>query len=120
MNKQDKFQKLTYKKMADIMLEINLYNGYSIIAFGLYDKDLENYKVNYYLKDNNIDTLEEVRDLENIFICSNRTINSAILKQVSKLLSNGFWDKEIEKYNYLMQCFDKGNELFEDERLGGK
>ena len=41
-------------------------------------------------------------------------------QRVSELLHRGFWDKEIEKYMYMMKCFDKGNELFEEERLGAK
>lgn len=108
-------EKLTYKKVANISLEIDLHNGYSVIVSGLYDTAKQNYKISYQLKDNNMDTFELI--LENIEIVANpKTIGSAILKYTSTLLSDGTIKKEIEKYEYMMKCFDKGNTLLEEEK----
>ena len=49
-----------------------------------------------------------------------KTINKAILKHVANLLSDGFFDYYIDRYDYELKCFDIGNELFELERLGDK
>lgn len=112
-------QKLTYKKIADISLEIDLYNGYSVIVSGLFNKEKQNYRVTYQLKDNNMDTSELI--LENIELAANhKTIGSTILKYTDTLLSNGNLDEEIKKYEYMMKCLDKGNDLLENERLGDK
>ena len=78
MSKNDKSVKLSYKKMSDTVLEIDLNNGYSVIVFILFNKGSGNYKVTYFLKDNNMNTLEKVNNLEEIFVC-NIGINSAIL-----------------------------------------
>ena len=53
-----------------------------------------------------------------VFHVNNNTINSAILKQVSTFLDEGFFDYYIQRYKYEMNCFDVGNNLSEKERLG--
>ena len=47
-----------------------------------------------------------------------KIINKAILKHVATLLSDGFFDYYINRYEYEMKCFDVGNNLAEKERLG--
>ena len=49
-----------------------------------------------------------------------KIINRAILKHVAILLSDGFFDCYIKRYEYELKCFDIGNEIAEKERLGDK
>ena len=45
-----------------------------------------------------------------------KSINISILKYVSSLQSCGFFDRAIKRYEYMLKCFDKGNEFFENKR----
>ena len=93
---------LTYTRISDSVLSINLHNGYTVIA----------------IKGNDIDTLELMEKQDNIeFIADRKSINSVIIKHVATLLSEGFYNYYIERYDYMIKCFERGNELFEKERL---
>jgi hypothetical protein len=106
-----------YRETQDI-LSIDLHNGYSIIAIKIWNKENQNYTVELYLKKNDIDTWKLVEEAESLEFDTNyKFINSAILKTVAEMLLNGFFDYYIERYKYEMACFDKGNELFEQESL---
>ena len=71
-----------------------------------------------FLKENTIDTWKLIENAENLeFHANNNTINSAILKQISTFLEEGFFDSYIQRYEYEMNCFDIGNDLIERERL---
>lgn len=111
-------QNLTYTKLADSVLAINLHNGYTVIVMKTFHCKEKKYKTTFYIKDNTIDTLELMERQEDIeFIADKKTINSIILKHVETLLQEGFFDYYIDRYAYMIKCFEKGNELFEKERL---
>lgn len=111
-------QKLTYTKLSGSDLAINLNNGFTVIAMKLFDFEKKKYKVTFYIKENSIDTIELMERQENIeFIADKKTINSIILKHVGILLQEGFFDYYMERYDYMIKCFEKGNALFEKERL---
>ena len=40
-------------------------------------------------------------------------INNRVLKYVATLMEEGFFDYYMQRYDYMLRCFDKGNELFE-------
>jgi hypothetical protein len=111
-------EKLTYQhfKSNDSVI-IDLHNGYSIIAFKKYISEDNQYEVALYLKDNVVDDLYCIEDKDNIrFNATQKTINSAILKTVATLLFDGFFKKYIDRINYMMECFNKGDEIFCRER----
>lgn len=104
--------KLTYKKIADSIIEIDLLNGYTVIAIKTWNKDTHDYTVQLRLKENTIDRWDVMEKAQHLKISSNyKFINSAILKQVSKLLYDGFFDYYIERYRYEMKCFEMGDEI---------
>lgn len=110
--------KLTYTRFANNAITIDLHNGYTVIAMKLFDRSTGNYEVTLYIKDNTINLLDLIEAQEKVtFYADNRTINSSILNYIAHLLSDGFFDYYINRYNYMMKCFDRGNELFEKERL---
>ena len=116
-------QRLKYEKFnnSNEVITINLHNGYSVIAVTGFDTENGVYATTLFLKDNTIDTWKLIENAENLeFHANHNTINSAILKQVSTFLQEGFFNYYIQRYEYEMKCFDKGNSIYEKERLGDK
>ena len=114
-------QRLKYEKFnnSNEVITINLHNGYSVIAVTGFDTENGVYATTLFLKDNTIDTWKLIENAENLeFHVNHNTINSAILKQVSTFLKEGFFNYYIQRYEYEMKCFDKGNSIYEKERLG--
>ena len=109
-------QRLThkeYKGNKDILL-IDLHNGYTIVAIKIWNSDKHKYIVELRIKENTIekwDLIEKAESLE--FDVDYKIINKAILKQVATLLSDGFFDYYIQRYEYELKCFDIGNEIAE-------
>ena len=116
-------QRLKYEKFnnSNEVITINLHNGYSVIAVTGFDTENGVYATTLFLKDNTIDTWKLIENAENLeFHANHNAINSAILKQVSTFLQEGFFDYYIQRYEYEMKCFDKGNSIYEKERLGDR
>lgn len=109
-------EKLTYKeyKGNKNILTIDLHNDYTVIAIKTFDKDRKEYYVDLLLKENNVskwDVIEKAQDIE--FTATNKTINYAILKQVSTFMNEGFFNYYIKRYEYELKCFDIGHEICE-------
>lgn len=113
-------QRLTYKEYKgskDILL-IDLHNGYTIVAIKIWNSDKHKYIVELRIKENTIekwDLIEKAESLE--FEVDYKVINKVILKRVSELLSEGFFNYYIERYEYENKCIEKGNEIYENETL---
>ena len=112
-------QRLKYEKFnnSNDVITIDLHNGYSVIAVTWYAENRV-YTTTLFLKGNTIDTWKLIENAENLeFHANQNTINSAILKQVSTFLEEGFFDYYIQRYEYEANCFNVGNDLVESERL---
>lgn len=113
-------KKLTYSEYRGCkdIISINLNNGYTIIAIKIWNKEKENYTVELRIKENSIEKWDLIENAESLeFNANYKTINSAILKQVATFFNNGFFDYYINRYEYDIECQDRGNDLFEKERL---
>ena len=116
-------QRLKYEKFnnSNEVITIDLHNGYTVIAVTGFDIENGIYTTTLFLKDNTIDNWKIIENAENLeFHANHNTINSAILKQVSTFLQEGFFNYYIQRYEYEMKCFDKGNSIYEKERLGDR
>ena len=114
-------QRLKYEKFNNLndVIMIDLHNGYTVIAVTGFNAENRVYTTTLFLKENTIDTWKLIENAENLeFHANHNAINSAILKQVSTFLQEGFFDYYIQRYEYEMKCFDKGNSIYEKERLG--
>ena len=114
-------QRLKYEKFnnSNDVITIDIHNGYTVIAVTGFNTENGVYTTTLFLKDNTIDTWKLIENAENLeFHANHNTINSAILKQVSTFLQEGFFDYYIQRYEYEMKCFDKGNSIYEKERIG--
>ena len=108
---------LTYEKIADITLEIDLHNGYKIIAPAKYNSETKKYVVKFYIKDDLVDDLMVMEEFEDIEFNGNKKfISSNILKYVSKHFERGNFNKYITRCEYYQKCFERGDEIFRDEQ----
>ena len=109
-----------YKGCKDI-LTIDLHNDYTVIAIKSWNPDEQKYDVEFRITEKSIDKWDLIQEMESVeFNVDYKIINKAILKHIATLLSDGFFDYYIDRYDYELKCFDRGNELFEIERLGDK
>lgn len=114
MDKRLKYDK--YRGLDNI-ITIDLHNDYNIIAI-ISDGEDGIYNVELRLKGNTFerwDLIEETEYLE--FKTTPNKICSAILKKVSTLLEEGFFDYYINRHKYEMYCFDRMDEMLEKERI---
>ena len=116
MNNRLKYE--NYRGCKDI-LTIDLHNDYTVIAIKSWNQDEKKYTVQLMLKEKTVDKWDLIEKAESIeFNVDYKIINKAILKYIATLLSDGFFDYYIQRYEYEMKCFDKGNSIYEKERLG--
>ena len=106
-----------YRGCKDI-ITIDLHNDYTVIAIKLWNSDKHKYTVQLMLKENTVDKWNLIENAESLeFNVDYKIINKAILKHVATLLSDGFFDYYIDRYEYELKCFDRGNSIIEKERL---
>ena len=113
--------KLTYENYRGCkdILTIDLHNKYTVIAIKSWNQDERKYNVEFRITENSIDKWDLIQEMESVeFNVNYRIINKAILKHVATLLSGGFFDYYIQRYEYELKCFDIGNEIIEKERIG--
>lgn len=114
----NKLTYVEYKGCKDI-ITIDIHNGYTVIAIKSYCED--HYSVELRLKRNDVERWDSIEEAESItFKCEHRCINTAILKQVAHYLSDRFFNRYINRYDYELKCFEVGNDMAEKERLGEK
>lgn len=107
-------------------IEINLpeeygYKGYSIECTYQYDKEKEKYLLSMWLKRNDIGDKFKIdsHKIDTQYISGTKeTIKQNICRIVEQAVLSGFFDYYIESFEYTCKCFDKGDEIFEKERLG--
>ena len=116
-NTNNRLEYKNYRGCKDI-LTIDLHNDYSVIAIKSWNSEEHKYVVQLMLKENTVDKwvlIEKAESLE--FNVDYKIINKAILKHVATLLSDGFFNYYIDRYEYELKCFDRGNSIIEKERL---
>ena len=114
-------KRLKYEKFRNTnnIIAIDLHNDYTVIAFISKD-DEDTYDVQLMLKEKTVDTWTLIEQAERLhFTANNKTIYSAILKQVATYLDEGFFDYYIERYEYELKCFDVGNSMAEKGMISG-
>ena len=108
-------QKLTYTRIADSVIEINLNNGFCVIA--MYKTiEKEKYSVALYIRQDDVNMPDLMDDKQDGFAAieleaTYKTICPTILKEVSNLFYTGKFEYYISRYIYMMKCFDKGSEI---------
>lgn len=111
-------------------VEINLsnwgYSGYVAECSYYFDKKKEKYLLSMWLRNNNIEDRMRLssKKVDTQYISGTReTIVENICRIVHQAANvaneNGekYFDHYVERYEYELACFERGNELFEHERL---
>jgi len=110
-------KRLKYEKFRNInnIITIDLHNDYTVIAIISKD-DEDSYEVQLMLKENTVDNWSLIEKAEHLrFNANNKTIYSAILKQVATYMDEGFFDYYIDRYEYELKCFEIGNDIMESK-----
>ena len=111
--------KLTYTRIADSAIEINLNNGFCVMA--MYKTiEKEKYSVALYIRQDDVNMPDLMDDKQDGFTAieleaTYKTICPIILKEVSNLFYTGRFEYYISRYLYMMKCFDKGSEIVDKE-----
>ena len=116
-------EKITYENYRGCkdIITIDLHNDYTVIAIKSWNPDEHKYTVELRLKKNSVDKWDLIEKAESLeFNVDYKIINKAILKHIATLLSDGFFDYYIERYEYELMCFDIGNDIQEKKVLGGE
>ena len=111
---------LRYKNVPSI--EFNLkydYDiDYSIKADFVYSKATNKYYVSLHIRHNQINQWNLMGKFENMAFTSDfKSIKSDIADYVTTLAKKKELDYYIARCEYEQKCFDRGNDLFEEERL---
>ena len=115
----NKLEYRNYMGCKDI-ITIDLHNDYTVIAIKSWNPDEQKYIVQLMLKENTVDKWDLIEKAESIeFNVDYKIINKAILKHVATLLSDGFFDYYINRYEYEMKCFDIGDSQLKEEKISG-
>lgn len=96
------------------------YEGYSVKCTYKYIKAREKYMLSMWLRRNDIDDDFKIdaQEIDARYIPGTReTIEDNIRTIVTNSSLNGFFNRYIERFEYTYACFERGNELFEQERL---
>lgn len=97
------------------------HKDYSVECTYQFDKEKEKYLLSMWLKRNDIDDKYKIdsQEIDTQYISGTKeNIRQNICRIVEQASSSGFFDFYIERYKYTHKCFEKGNEIFEEERLG--
>lgn len=97
------------------------YKNYAASCQYSYDKKKEKYSVCMWLKRKDIDNKYhfDYQGIDTQYVSGNReTIRGHICRIVDQAMKNGFFEKPIEQFEYMIACFDRGNECFEQEEQG--
>lgn len=98
------------------------YKDYSVKCTYKYNKTKEKYSLSMWLKRDDIDDDFKIdsQEIDTQYIPGNREIiEDNICRIVEQASLSGYFNYYIERFEYTYDCFDRGNELFEKERLAG-
>lgn len=110
-------------KFKGTTIEIRLpkeYRGYSIECTYRYVKTKEKYELSMWLKYTGVrDKFRiESQEIDTQLIPGTReTIIENICRIIEQMCDAKTFDEYIARYKYMYDCFDRGNELFENEGL---
>lgn len=113
-----KLNMLRYETEANVSVSIDLQNGYSVIAMAKWDNEQKKYYTTLLLHENTVSKWDLIDTAENVEIESDmKTIKRDMAQYVTDLLTDGFFKKYIDRYEYELKCFDKGFDVLEREKL---
>ena len=108
---------LRYETEANVTVSIDLQNGYSVIAMARWDNEKKKYYTTLRLHENSVEKWDLIEEAANVEVESDmKAIKRDMAQYVTDLLTDGFFKKYIDRYEYELKCFDRGFEILEKER----
>lgn len=92
------------------------YNGYYVECTYKYDKVKNGYSISMWLKHHSIGDKYKIesQEIETRFIAGTKeTIKNNICILIEKMCLGDFFDRYIERYEYMSKCFERGNAMVE-------
>lgn len=113
-----------FKRRKGYSIEIDLpeehgYKGYTVVCTYKYNTQFNKYSLEMELKYKDIGDSFRIdrQEIDTQYISGTReTIEDNIERIVNQACMSGFFDEYIKRYEYTFMCFEKGNELYEQER----
>ena len=96
------------------------FKNYSVECIYRYDKKEKKYALSMWLKRRDIPNKHAIisQGIDTQFISGTReTIKRNICLIIKQALISGFFSRYIQDFEYIYECFDKGNALFERQRI---
>lgn len=110
---------LRYETEVNVIVSIDLQNGYTVIAMARWDNEKKKYYITLRLHENSVEKWDLIEEAANVEVGSGmKSIKRDMAQYVTNLLTDGFFKKYIERYEYELKCFDRGFEIMEKERKG--
>ena len=96
-------------------ISVKINDNYSVFAMARWDKEDRQYKVTLYLRNESIGNLSLLLNAVDVPIQAKRnTLYSEVTKYIESLMTDRFFLKAITAYEFELECFDKGIELFDE------
>lgn len=109
---------LRYEIINRDTIEVDLQNDYKVITLARWNYKEKKYYVTLMIHEQSVDNWSLIEKAERIPITSDiRSVKKDMATLVTNLLTEGFFKEYIERYEYELKCFDRGNTFFEEERL---
>lgn len=108
------------KRRKGYTIEIDLpeecgYSNYIAVCIYKYNKQLKKYSLEMELKNRNIGNGFRIdrQEIDTQYISGTKdTIEENIVRIVEQASLSGFFDIYINQYEYIIKCYEKGNEFY--------
>lgn len=107
---------MKYEIIGDTSIIIDLHNGYLILAMSRWNKEERLYNTTLYIKKNDIDRF----DLIDIALSVETDNKKELCMKVLKYVENTDFTYYVNRTKYELDCFERGNALYEKEKLNVK
>lgn len=107
---------MKYEIIGDTSIIIDLHNGYSILAMGRWNKEYKLYDTTLYIKKNDIDRF----DLIDLTFSVETDNKKELCMKILKYVENTDFTYYVNRTKYELDCFERGNALYEREKLNVK
>lgn len=107
---------MKYEIIGDTSITIDLHNGYSILAMSRWDKEERLYNTTLYIKKNDIDRF----DLIDLMLRVETDNKKELCMEILKCVENTDLTYYVNRTKYELDCFERGNALYEREKLNAK
>lgn len=109
---------MKYKNVATNTISIDITDEYSVITMINWNRDTSDYNIRFYINKHNIELLDFIFSKDNMFQGSDiKSIKHDVVRYVETNFKKGTFDNYINRYKYMLKCFDVGNDYFENKEL---